>query len=232
MVVPLAAEMDDCGPLLRPRADGELVQEPRAERAAEDEHDRRVLRQAQTDARLLPPQRLRPDRNRPADGAVLRPASPDREGEEDAVGEGRGQAVGEPEVGIGLAHRARDAAQPCGEHHRPADVAAGAEHGVRLPPVEDAEARERRPERPARGTDEPRPGPPRQPRDGKGVELVALLRNEPRLDPLRRPGERHDRAAPPQLLRHRERGRHVADRPAGRDQKPELPLVRHCHGRC
>jgi hypothetical protein len=24
----------------------------------------------------------------------------------------------------------------------------------------------------------------------------------------------------------------VSDRPPGRDQEPQLPLVRHCHGRC
>ena len=71
----------------------------------------------------------------------------------------------------------------------------------------------------------------RQPGDGEGVELVPLLRNEPRLDAIRRPGERHEPAPPPQRFRDGECRRDVSHRPAGRDQEPQLPLVRH-HGRC
>ena len=63
------------------------------------------------------------------------------------------------------------------------------------------------------------------------VELVAGLRNEPRFDAIRRPGERHVYAAARQRVGDRERGQHVACRPPGCDQAPKLPL--HCHAeRC
>ena len=74
-------------------------------------------------------------------------------------------------------------------------------------------------------------GTTRQPGDGEGVELVALLRNEPRLDAIRRPGERHQPSPPSQGFGDGQCRRDVSDRPAGRDQEPQLPLVRH-HGRC
>ena len=85
----------------------------------------------------------------------------------------------------------------------------------------------RRGERLAQRPHELEVGPPRQPGDGERVELVAVLRNEPRLDAIRRPGERHQPAPPPQRLRDRECRRDVSHRPAGRDQEPQLPLVRH-----
>jgi hypothetical protein len=92
---------------------------------------------------------------------------------------------------VGLAERAGDPVEPRGQHHRPGHVAAGAEHGVGLAAPKDATASERCSERPPRRASELDAGPARQARDGERVELVAVLRNEPRLDAIRRPGERH-----------------------------------------
>ena len=64
------------------------------------------------------------------------------------------------------------------------------------------------------------------------VELVAALRNEPRLDAIRRPGERHLHAALPQRLRDCERRGDVTDRSPGRDQTPQLSLLLHDPSRC
>ena len=133
---------------------------------------------------------------------------------------------------VRLGQRGRDPAQARGEHHRPGDVAAAAEHDVRLAPLEDPEARDRR----SRGERERaqlrRPGTAREARDGELVERVAVLRNEPRLDAIRRPGERHRRSARAQRLRHRERRCEVPDRPARCDQAPKLSWFRHGHERC
>ena len=133
---------------------------------------------------------------------------------------------------VRLGERARDPPQPRGEHHRPRDEAAGAEHRVGPAATEDAETRRWRRERPSRGTDELGPRSSRQPRDGEGVELVTALRNEPRLDAIRRPGERHQPAPASQRFRDGECRRDVSDRPSGRDQEAQLPLVRHRHERC
>ena len=132
---------------------------------------------------------------------------------------------------VGLGERARDPLEPRGQHHRPRDEAAGAEYCVRLAAAEDGAAGDRRRERPAQRAHLLRAEPARQPGDRERVELVAVLRNEPRLDAIRRPGERHQPAPPPQRLRDGQRRRDVSDRPSGRDQEPQLPLVRH-HGRC
>ena len=133
---------------------------------------------------------------------------------------------------IGLAQRARDPLYPRCQHHRPCDVTARAEHRVGPAAAEDAETGGRRRQRPPRRPHELETGPPGEPGDGERIELVAAFRNEPRFDAIRRPGERHQPAPPPQRLRDRECRRDVSDRPAGRDQEAQLPLVRHCHGRC
>ena len=52
-VVALAAEVDHGRPVLCPRVEREVVEQARAERAAEDEHDARVRREAEPAARLL-----------------------------------------------------------------------------------------------------------------------------------------------------------------------------------
>ena len=58
--------------------------------------------------------------------------------------ERRREPVRETEVGVRLRQRSRDPAEPGGEHHRPRDVAAAAEHDVGTAPREDAQARDRR----------------------------------------------------------------------------------------
>ncbi len=63
--------------------------------------------------------------------------------------------------------------------------------------------------------------------DAKRVELEARLRNEPRFDAIRRPGERHVHAALRQRFRDCDRRQHVSCRPPGCDQAPTLPLC--CH---
>ena len=132
---------------------------------------------------------------------------------------------------VRLGQRAGDSLEPRRQHHRPCDVTAGSEHDVGLPAAEDPTARGRSGERPPHRAHELGARTPRETGDGEGVELVALLRNEPRLDAIRRPGEGHQSAASPQRLRDGHRRRDVSDRPAGRDQEPQLPLVRH-YGRC
>ena len=127
--------------------------------------------------------------------------------------------------------RRRDPRRPGCDDHRARDVA--------------ARRRARRPgggARGSRGTRAARAGPsPERPReleprsareagDRERVELVARLRNEPRLDALRRPGERHRRAARGERVRDRERGQHVPRRPAGRDQAPQLVALRSTRG--
>ena len=74
--------------------------------------------------------------------------------------------------------------------------------------------------------------PPRKARDREGVELVAVLRNELRLDAIRRPGEGHFRSPRAQCFGHRERRGDVPDRSPGRDQAPQLALLSHDHRRC
>ena len=157
---------------------------------------------------------------------------PERQRKEDALSKRCGQPVRETEMRIRLAERGGDAFEPRGEHHRPRDVAARAEHRVGPAAAKNAAAREGRCQRLACGAHELRARPPRQTRDGERVEFVPELRNEPRLDAIRRPGERHQPAPPPQRLRDGECRRDVSDRPAGRDQEPKLPLVHHRHGRC
>ena len=120
--------------------------------------------------------------------------------------ERRREPVREPEVRVGLGQRRRDPPPPRREHHRPGDVAAAAEHDVGPAPREDPRAGARaRDRRAASARASASAGPPREARDAEGVELVARLRNEPRLDAIRRPGERHLHAARAQRLRDCER---------------------------
>ena len=153
-------------------------------------------------------------------------------GEKEPLHERRREPVREAEVRVRLGQRGRNAAEPRGEHHRPADVAAAPEYDVG-PPA----SRMRRHETRRRGGErkrahELRPGTAREARDAEGVERVSALRNEPRLDAIRRPGERHFHPARAQRFRHRERRRDVTHRPPGRDQAPQLSLLCHDHRRC
>ena len=230
-VVALAAEVDDGGAAVGPGVERQVVEEPRAERPAEDQYDARVRGEPEPAACLLAGHRPRGGRDRAADRTVLLPVPADRQREKDAFHERRGEPICQAEMRIRLGERARDSLDAGGQRHRPRHVAAGAEHGVGPAPPEDAAAGSRSGERLPHCPHELEVGPPRQPRDRERVELVAALRNEPRFDAIRRPGERHQSAPPPQRLRDRERRRDVSHRPAGRDQEPQLPLVRH-YGRC
>ena len=223
--------MDHGRPAGGPGVESEVVEQARAQGAPEHEDDLRIRREAKPTASFRVVERPRRRRDRPADGAVLLPVPPERQREEDAVGERRSQAVRETEVGIRLGERARDPLEARGNHHRPRDVTTRAEHRVRLAAAEDRAARDRRREGLAECAQEVGMRPPRQPGDRERVELVPLLRNQLRLDAIRRPGERHDPAPPPQCFRDGECRCDVSDRPPGRDQEPQLLLVRH-HGRC
>ena len=56
--------------------------------------------------------------------------------------------------------------------------------------------------------------------DAKGIERVAVLRDELSLDAIRRPGERHLHPALAQGFGHRERREHVPGRSPRCDQTP------------
>ena len=71
------------------------------------------------------------------------------------------------------------------------------------------------------------PGLPRQPAHAERVQLVARVRNQPRLGAIGRPGERHACSACSQGVGDRERGQHVPRRPAGRDQERWRFGLRH-----
>ena len=83
-----------------------------------------------------------------------------------------------------------------------------------------------------KGAKEPQAGTAREACDPEGVERVAVLRNEPSLDPIRRPGERHFHSARAQGFGHCERRGDVPHRSAARDQAPQLSVFHHGHGRC
>ena len=148
--------------------------------------------------------------------------------EEDALGERRRQPVREAEMRVGLGHRRRDPPARRGDDHRAGDVAASAEHRVRLAPREDPVAGRGRRERAQRGTGLLDAGPARQAADAKRVELEAGLRNQSRLGAIRRPGERHACSSASQRLADCERGQDVPRRPAGCDQECSLLPLLHC----
>ena len=116
--------------------------------------------------------------------------------------ERRGQAVREPEVCVRLGQRSRNASQPRRDDHRPCDVAAAPEHDVRPAAREDTQTRGGRGGGETERAEEPRAGTARHAHDAEGVEGVAALRNEPRLDAIRRPGERHFHPARAQCFRY------------------------------
>jgi hypothetical protein len=97
---------------------------------------------------------------------------------------------------VGLHQRSRNLLPRRRVHHRPRDVPAAAEHDVGPALGEDARAGTGRTAGEEQRAGKGRRGPPRQPRDPEGVELVARLRDELRFDAIRRPGERHLCAAP------------------------------------
>ena len=104
---------------------------------------------------------------------------------------------------IGLHQRRRDLPAGRRVHHRSRDIAAAAQHDVRLPRLEDARARARSPSGQQQRARQRGRGPARQAGDAEGVELVARLRNELSFDAIGRPGERHLYASPLQCFSDR-----------------------------
>jgi len=135
-------------------------------------------------------------------------------------------------MGIGLEQRCRGSRQTGGQDHRARDVPAASQDDIRAPAPEDLQRGGGRLGSCRERADECDAGAPRQAGAPKGVELVAGFRNEPSLDPIRRPGEAHVDAAFPQRFGDGERRQNVPGRSAGRDQAPELLLLRHGRQRC
>ena len=220
--------MEHRGARLPEALDGQLVQAERALAPAEDDEHRPGRRKAEQLASRIARHGARAGRDRPSRDPVLRPAlALDREREEDALGEGGRQPVRETDMRVGFHQRRRDAEPRCRVDHRAGHVPTTSEHHVGPAAAQDllagAGRSECAPER--AGLRDARPA--RQPRDAKRVELVAGVRNEPRLDATRRPGERHACPARYERLRDRQRRRDVADCSPGCDQAPKLLLVRH-----
>jgi hypothetical protein len=119
--------------------------------------------------------------------------------------------------------RSVDAASTIG----PATNPAAAEHDVRPPLPQDLPARDRRAAGAEQRLQQRRRRLARQPGDLERVELVARLRNQPRLDAIRRPGERHVHAARVQRLGDGECRQHVSCRSPGRDHAPQLTPCGH-----
>ena len=117
---------------------------------------------------------------------------------------------------VRLGQRRRDPLPPRRVDHRPGHVPAAAEDDVAASGRRGS-ARTRLGARPASSTARScaTPGPARQPRDPERIELVARLRDEPRLDPVRRAGEAHLHAASAERFARR-RATASRDRPSRR----------------
>ena len=160
-------------------------------------------------------------RDGPAGDAVLGSvAAGDLVGEEDTPCERRRKPVRQPEMRIGLRQSRGHLPPPRGIDHRPGDVATAAEDDVRAAALQDRRAGSRRAACPQQRAKERDRRPAREARDLEGVELVAGFGDEPSLDAIRRPGERHRDAALPKRCRDRERREHVTGCSAGCDQAP------------
>ena len=233
LVVPLAGDVQDGRAGVAVGLDGEVVEAARACESAEEGDHRPVRRQIEATASLLLRDAAVVGRDRPPGDAVLGAvAAGDPVGEEDSARERRREPVREPEMRVRLRERGGELPPPGGVDHRPGDVAAAAEDDVRPALLED---RATRPGRTA-GADQ-RPEQRRRRRAWKAgdlerVELVAGGRDEPSLDAIRRPGERHADAAVAQRLRHRERRQDVPGCSAGGDQGSQLARGRVHRQRC
>ena len=128
---------------------------------------------------------------------------------------------------VGFHQRGRKPPAGGREHHRSAHVPTAAEYDVWLSPAENPVAGRRCSKRAQRRTGLRHSRPAGQAAHAEGVEVETGLRDEPRFDAIRRPGERHACSAAAQRLRDRERGQHVAGCPPGRDQERWLSLLRH-----
>ena len=202
LVVRLAAEVQDGRALLGEGRERGLVQRARALAPAEDEHDRPRPPAARSAPEPRPAPPAAPRGDGPPDDAVLLPVSPlDREGEEDAARERRGEAVGEAEVRVGL-HAARpgsararpraSSARRRSRRRRARRRAGGAAGSA------GRRARPRPPAPSARASGEP--GPARDPVDREAVELEPRGGDERGLSSLRA-GERDAHAAAPRAPR-------------------------------
>ena len=199
--------MQHGGPFAAPHASiARLVQRPRAERPARDQEHAALRRQAEPPARLALGDRAGP-RHRSPDHAVLPSAAPGRRGTRET---------------------------PAARTARPAGSRARGARPPRTAQPESASATPRRPSVPPRTrrrrsttlgrrcvrirahASGARPASntarrlrdaraPRQPGDAKRVERIAGLRDEPRLDAVRRAGEAHAHAAGAERLRDCER---------------------------
>ena len=221
LVVALAGHVQHGRPPVAVRLDGEVVQAARAgERAEEREHGP-VLGQAEATTALVLRDAAMLGGHGPAGDAVLRAvAAGDLVREEDAPRERRREAVREPEVGVGLRQRGGQLPPPGRVDHRPGHVAAAAEDDVRPAALQDRRAGARRAAGPDQRAQERGRRAARKAGDLERVELVARLGDEPSLDAIRRPGERHRDAALAERCRDRERREHVTGCSAGRDQTP------------
>ena len=130
-------------------------------------------------------------------------------------------------MGVGLGQGGGDPEDGGGEHHRPADVPARPEDGVRAPPAQDSRTGRGRDRVARQGAEEPRAEGTRQSLDLERVEVEARAEREPLLDGVRPTGERDGRAAALQRLCDRERGQRVTGRPAGGDQVCQSWKRRH-----
>ena len=216
------------GPTSSERLDDELVERPGARERAEDDEHRHVLRQLEDLARLG--LRNRP-RARRESGARRRGTCCPSARRADRRGT-RASRTARRAGSQARARRPLRSAQP------------GSRAFARRAPSARRRSRRRRGRHPAGAPEDPpaverrgareeeRPRecgrrPPREAADAERVELVARLRNEPRFDAIRRPGERHVYASRRQRFRDRERGQDVTGRPAGCDQTPKLLLRSH-----
>ena len=213
--------------------DGEVVEAARAGERAEEGNYGGIRRQVEAVAPVCLREAAVVGRHRSARDAVLGAVAPRNPvGEEDAAGEGRRQPVREAKVRVGLGERGRKLLPPGRIDHRPGDVASAAEHDVRPPPLQNRRARARRAAGADHGLEQRRRRPARQARDLERVELVARLGNEPSLDAIRRPGERHADAAFFQSCCDCERRQDVPGCSAGRDQGSQLAGVLGHPRRC
>ena len=196
LVVALARDVQHRRTFVAVGVDREVVEAACARERAEEGDHRRLPRQVEAAAALFLRDAAMVGGHRSACDAVLRAvASRDAVGEEDPPREGRRQPVGEAEMGVRLGQRGGELLPPGGVDHRPGDVATAAEDDVRPTPLQDRSARARGAACAQEGAEESRGWPAREAGDLERVELVPGIGDEPSLDPIRRPGERHADAA-------------------------------------
>ena len=194
------------------------VDAERAREGAEGGHHEGIVGQLERLSRLCALRVEEAPRDRTADDAVaIAVAALDREGEEHAPGERRGEPVREAEVRVGLGqHRGQPQGARRGQH-RPGDEAAAAEHGVGLAAAQDARAGERRSGIAGERPHELERGLALEAVHLEPVERVAGLRHQAGLDAARGPREADRRAAQHELLCDREGRHHVSRGAAGGD---------------